>query len=84
MSDPNPFGYTEKDLLSYQDCHPRFACPKCNTRSWAKTTMFHSTPTRLWKAETVCVKCKRAVRWMCDPDRTIDDQTDEMHRPMGI
>ena len=84
MSKDNPLGYTQEDLLSVQACQPRFACPKCKQRRWAATTMFNSTPTRLWKSETMCLKCKMPVRWLIDPDKTIEDQTDEMHRPVGF
>lgn len=84
MSRDNPFEYTKDDLVSVQACKPRFACPMCKGYHWAATTTFNSTPTRLWKSETMCVKCKKPVRWLIDPDKTIDDQTDEMHRPVGF
>lgn len=84
MSNDNPLGYTEQDLVSTQNCSPRFPCPKCKGRHWASTTLFHSTPTRLWKSETMCLKCKKPVRWLIDPDKTIEDQSDEMHRPIGF
>jgi hypothetical protein len=32
----------------------------------------------------MCLKCKKPVRWLIDPDKTIEDQSDEMHRPIGF
>jgi hypothetical protein len=84
MSKDNPFGYTEEDLVSLQECKPRFDCPRCKESNWASTTLFHSTPTRLWKAESSCLKCKKPVRWLIDPDLTVEYQTKEMHRPIGF
>jgi len=84
MSKDNPLGYTEEDLKSVQPCHPTFVCPHCKQRHWENKTLFHSTPTRLWKSETKCLKCAKCVRWLVDPDKTIEEQSEEMHRPIGF
>lgn len=84
MSKHNHLGYTEQDLISVQPCQPRFSCPHCKLRNWQTTTVFQSTPTKLWKSESKCLSCNKHARWLIDPDKTVEDQTDEMHRPIGF
>lgn len=76
-------GYTRKELSSVSKCSPRFRCPHCLSLNWENKTLFHTTPTRLWKAQTVCKSCRKLSRWLIDPDLTIALQPDEMHKPMG-
>jgi hypothetical protein len=76
-------GYTRKELASKMKCKPRFRCPHCLSFNWDLVTLFHTTPTRLWKAQTACKNCRKLTRWLIDPDLTIELQSDEMHRPMG-
>ena len=82
----NPLGYSHEDLRSVMPIVPRFACPKCHLRRWEETSVLQTTPTRLWKAATKCRNpaCKAETRWLLDPDRTIELQTEKMHRPLGF
>jgi hypothetical protein len=83
MSRENPLGYTPEDLKSEMDFVPRFHCPKCMKRAWKMPTSMHTSPTRLWRATTKC-ECGYAARWLIDPDKTVELQTDQMHRPIGF
>lgn len=81
----NKDDYTEEELISVQPVHPRFACPHCGGRNWAKTSTFNTIPgDKLWPASTACNTCDKAVKWLIDPDRPVSMQTAKMHRPMGF
>ena len=86
MANGNPLGYSGEELRSEMPYTPRFACPKCHLKNWGETSVFQTTPTRLWKATSVCKnpKCRSEVRWLIDPDKTIGLQTEQMHRPLGF
>jgi hypothetical protein len=77
--------YTDEELISVQSIKPRFLCPHCMGRSWADSTTFKTPPgARLWTASSVCNACEKKVRWLIDPDRTMELQTEKMHRPIGL
>lgn len=77
-------GYTPSELLTTMDIVPKFRCPHCLESSWINQTMLRTTPTKLWMASTPCGNCEKSVRWLLDPDKTVEFQTDTMHRPIGF
>jgi transcription elongation factor Elf1 len=84
MSKEKQLGYTSDDLESIQDVAPTFPCPHCNAKNWVPATTFYSSPTRLWRATTLCSSCQKHSRWLIDPDLTVALQTKQMHRPLGF
>lgn len=76
--------YSPEEKISVQPVFPRFACPKCYATKWEGVTTFQ-TPykAKLWRGKTLCLVCKNHTNWLIDPDRTMEEQTPKMHRPLG-
>lgn len=69
-------------ILPYQ---PKFACPHCGwANGWGGTSGFTAENSwKLWKGESLCVPCGKQTTWLLDPDKTLENQTEAMHRPLG-